>query len=467
MRDLLSAINNCLQTGEFPSRCKVSKVIPVYKKGNKSEPGNYRPISLTSIFSKVLEKVIKNRLTQFLQLSKNQYGFQKGSSTQSAAVDLIQTIVTKLEEKKNVIVVFVDLKKAFDTVKHDVLLMKLKRLGIRGPAHRLISSFLSGRTQYTVLEKEKSDTRIITTGVPQGSVLGPLLYLLYVESLSRAGLKAEHYMFADDTALVYSGKDVCRLEQLINKDLTRFLQWLRAGGLVINEQKTVCMHFHQKNRIITPINLVINITPVKQVNCHRYLGLVIDNKLTWDKHIDDIVGGRLCGLIGALRRINHLLTVKCRYMLYNAYVQSALSYLTAVWANLSVFNLSRLKRFQNKSIKAIFNIPYYTKTVELYSCLPIMPLNKLRQLELCKMIYKIKNKKIKTNINLNINSDKHSYQTRGADNISTARIRTSKGFKSPIYQGCKYYNGLPKNLRDLEDYDQFVKNLKRYLNGLS
>ena len=455
-KKLVSAINNCLASGNFPSICKISKVIPIYKKGDKGNVENYRPISLTSIFSKILEKVIKSRLVKFFELSKHQYGFQEKSSTQGATVDLIHNIVTKLEDKNDVIVVFVDLQKAFDTVKHSHLLLKLKKLGIRGPAFKLISSFLSERSQFTIVNNEISNTRNVTTGVPQGSVLGPLLYLLYVESLSVAGITAEHYMFADDTALLYHGKNSPELQNTINNDLVRFLHWLSANSLVINESKTVFLHFHQK-LINLPVQININNKPISQVHCYKYLGLIIDDKLTWNKHVDNIVNKKLCGLIGALQRVNDFLTEKCKYLLYYAHIQSVLTYLTVVWTNLSVFNTNRLKRFQNKAIKAIFKIPYDTKTVDIYNSLSIMQLAKLQELELCKLIYKIKNKETKTNINLNLKSDKHQYQTRRADNICIARIRTNKGYKSPIYQGCKYFNEIPKNIRNVEKYNNFVK----------
>ena len=180
--------------------------------------------------------------------------------------------------------------------------------------------------------------------------------------------------------------------------------------------------------------------------------------------MDNVVNKNLCGLIGALQRVNDFLTEKCKYLLYYAHIQSVLTYWSVVWTNLSVFNTNRLKGFQNKLIKAIFKIPYDTKTVDIYNSLFIMQLAKLQGLKLCKLIHKINNKESKPNINLNLKSDKHQYQTRRADNIYIARIRTNKGYKSPIYQGCKYFNEIPKNIRNLEKYNSFVKELKNYIN---
>lgn len=461
--NLLSVINNCLKTGEFPESCKVSKVIPIYKKGSKILPQNYRPISLTSIFSKILEKAIKNRFYRFLQLSSRQYGFQRGSSTLSAAVDLVEDITSKLESKNHVIVVFVDLQKAFDTVQHDTLLKKLFNSGIRGPAYKLISSFLSGRKQFTRVNKTDSTTLNVNMGVPQGSVLGPLLYLAYVENVILAGLNASHYMFADDTALVYHGPDLHLLETLINEDLSRFYDWLCANGLVVNESKSVFMHFHPRNKTALPLNILINNAPIKQANSHKYLGLSIDDKLTWDSHIDNIINGQIRGLVGCFRRINQYLTRECKYLLYNAYIQSTLTYLMILWINTSVYNLNRLQRFQNKAIKAIFGLPFSLRTTRLYQIIPILPISKLKRLEMCKTVHKIKNRELKTSAKLTTNSERHNHNTRSAGDYKLPRIRTNLGRRAPMYQSIKTYNSLPRWIKSIKKSTIFTKTLRNFL----
>lgn len=459
---LLAAINKCFKTGEFPSLCKISKIVPVYKKGDKHQPQNYRPISINSVLSKILEKAMKNRFSRFFSLSAGQYGFQKGSSTQGAAVDLIESITTKLETKNHVIVVFIDLEKAFDTVQHDVLLRKLHNTGIRGPAFKLTSSFLKGRLQYTKINKSESSTLAVDAGVPQGSVLGPLLYLIYVESLALAGLKGEHFMFADDTALVYHGQDLQRLEILVNSDLSRFHNWLCANCLVINESKTVFMHFHPRNKTTIPIAISINNKPIEKVNSCKYLGLIVDDKLTWDCHIDNIINKQLCGLVGCLRRINEYLSNECRYLLYNSHILSVLSYLVVLWMNTSVYNMNRLQRFQNKAIKAIFRLPYDLPTVNLYQGLPLLPLSKLRKLELCKLIHRLAHGEIKMKAKLIVNQDKHSHDTRSAGDFAVPRRLTSTGVRTPIYQGIKLYNDLPRDMK-INKSVGFSRSLKKFL----
>lgn len=459
---LLTVINNCLKVGEFPNLCKISKIIPLYKHGDKDQPQNYRPISITSVFSKILEKAMKNRFSKFLKLSTSQYGFQKGSSTQGAAVDLIESIISKLDSGNHVIVVFVDLQKAFDTVQHDILLKKLHNIGIRGPAFKLASSFLRGRLQYTRVNNSESSILTVDTGVPQGSVLGPLLYLIYVESLALAGLRGEHYMFADDTALVYCGRDLQLLETVVNADLIRFHNWLCANFLVINESKTVFMHFHSRRKTVVPVTLSISGKSIQQVSSYKYLGLMVDDRLAWDCHVDNIVSKQLCGLVGCFRRINEFLSNECRYLLYNTYILSALSYLMVVWINTSVYNMNRLQRFQNKAIKAIFRLPYDTPTMGLYQRLPLLPISKLKKLELCKLIYRLANGEIKMKVKLAVNQDIHLHDTRSAGDFALPRRLTNVGLRTPIYQGVKLYNSLPGNIK-MQKNNGFYKSLKKFL----
>jgi len=297
------------------------------------------------------------------------------------------------------------------------------------------------------------------------SISGPLLYLLYVESLSKAGLKANHFMFADDTALLYYGSDQKKLEKLINKDLKLFSQWLCANKLILNENKTVYIRFQEKNKKVLPSNLKINYKCINQVTSHKYLGLTIDEKLNWDKHVDDIFK-KLTGFVGAFRHINSFLSSKCKNMFYFAHIQSILSYLIPIWANTSQYNINRVQRLQNKAIKAIYNIPYETRTNTLYTSLPIFPLIKLKQLESCKLVYKIQSNSLKSNITLSKNSTKHNYNTRTAELISQNKVRTEKGLKSPIYTAVKQFNELPSDIKNAQNYNIFIKKLKNYIKEL-
>lgn len=460
---LLEQINKSLKNGIFPKCCKISKVIPIHKKGKKDDPSNYRPISITSIFAKIFEKIIKNRLTEFFKISDSQYGFQNMSSTLGATADLMEHIIKKMEQKDHVITIFVDLQKAFDTINIKILLNKLRKMGIVGNAYKLLKSFLTGRKQYVQLHDHVSKELPIKSGVPQGTVLGPFLYLIYVESLANIGLECKYWMFADDTALVFNNKNEDELYQNINKDLGKFLDWLHINHLIINSQKTVFMEFKRKNKPTSPDKkILIDKVQIKNVKSYNYLGLTIDDKLTWDDHTDAIVR-KLSGLIAALRKLSPYMNDKCRKMIYYSYIVSVLTYTMPIWSNTSQHNLNRLQRLQNKAIKSIYNLDNHTPTETLFKKFPYMNILKLKYFECCKFLFKIQNKLIKSKINLRKRAEIHGRNLRNANTFSNNMLRTNKGKQSPVYSSTVLFNELPQTIASTTNFKKFVKELEQYI----
>ena len=253
--------NNFVSLGVYPSLLKTAKVIPLYKKESKEECSNYRPISLLMHINKVFEKLIHRRLYRFLQkhniLNQNQYGFRKNSSTTYAIYDLIENKLKNLDENLYTCALYIDLSKAFDTVNHSILLKKLDHHGIRGVPLELFKSYLSNRKQYTCVNGSKSQELPFEIGVPQGSVLGPLLFLLYINDLPCASQLLTK-LFADDTCLIFSAKTIDQLEIMINQEMMKMHNWMTSNKLSINYSKTKYMLFHrQRSRflfisIITP-----------------------------------------------------------------------------------------------------------------------------------------------------------------------------------------------------------------------
>ena len=208
--------NRVFSEGVFPNILKIAKVIPLFKKSDKSKPENYRPISLLPQFSKILEQLIKNRLLKLLDkfniISKYQYGFRNKISTADALVDVIETVCQKLENLNKCAILSIDLRKAFDTLNHDILLKKLYVYGIRGISLDLLKSYLSNRMQYVFNKDIKSNLKNIKCGVPQGSVLGPILFLLYINDLPNISSIFKPILFADDTTLIFSDTSISKLE---------------------------------------------------------------------------------------------------------------------------------------------------------------------------------------------------------------------------------------------------------------
>jgi len=259
--------NLSFQTGKFPSLLKVSCVIPIFKKGSSTDVSNYRPISLLSNIEKILEKLMYSRLYSFLDNHKalydRQFGFRKSHSTINTLLNIVERIRKSLDEGYLACGVFVDLQKAFDTVDHSILISKLKHYGVRGIANNWFRSYLSGRMQFVSLSHLKSTVKLIKHGVPQGSVLGPLLFLLYINDLHIAIKSCETFHFAGDTHLLHFNPSLKSLCNRVNQDLKRLLTWLKANKISLNAGKTEFVLFRSQR-----------IYPKSSV---KYLGVYLDD----------------------------------------------------------------------------------------------------------------------------------------------------------------------------------------------
>lgn len=250
IRPLTHIFNHSIMTGVVPDKLKIGKVIPVYKKGDSSLPTNYRPISLLSIFDKLLEKLMYKRVYTFLTenniLYPYQFCFRKNHSTSLALIDVIDNIYSCLDNNETVVGIYVDLQKAFDTVDHNILLYKLYNCGVRGIAHKWFVNYLYNRKQFTSVNNAVSMLKNVTCGVPQGSVLGPLLFLIYVNDIAQAAPGVQVKLFADDTNLFLSGIDISELICRSNNCLESLNRWCIANRLHMNFEKNECYGFsHQ------------------------------------------------------------------------------------------------------------------------------------------------------------------------------------------------------------------------------
>ena len=245
---LSQIINESFQNGIFPGKLKIAKVIPIFKKGDASKNSNYRPISLLSVFSKIFEKHMHERLYNFLELHdilfQMQFGFRNGHSTDHALISLSERIKSTLDSKRVGCGIFIDLQKAFDTVNHNILLQKLSHYGIRGTSLHWFESYLTGRQQYVSINNHSSSLGKVTCGVPQGSVLGPLLFLIYINDLPYVSKVLSFFLFADDTNIYFETENIEKLQVKINKELLKVKSWLEVNKLALNIEKTNFVVFH-------------------------------------------------------------------------------------------------------------------------------------------------------------------------------------------------------------------------------
>ena len=249
IKPLAYLINCSIKKGIFPDELKIAKVIPIYKSGDKTSIENYRPISVLSVFSKILEKIMYNHLINFINkhniLYKYQFGFRKRHSTNHAIITLVDKISTALDRGNVVIGCFVDLKKAFDTVNHSILITKLYKYGIRGNSLQWFKSYLANRQQFVHIHTSKSNTETVTCGVPQGSILGPLLFILYINDLSNVSDVLFPILFADDTSVYIEAEKESSVISILNEELQKINTWLKSNKLTLNLDKSHYMVFHR------------------------------------------------------------------------------------------------------------------------------------------------------------------------------------------------------------------------------
>lgn len=462
-----ACINKCLQEGYFPNSLKMAKVSPIFKSGNRLDPGNYRPISVLPVFSKVFEKILHNRLSSHLTnidfLSSKQYGFRPQSSTLSACIDLVTNIKVNIDKKKIALGIFIDLKKAFDTVSHQKLLTKLHDIGVTDVAQNIFASYLTNRYQIVKIAKIQSDPQPITYGVPQGSILGPLLFLVYIDSIQHIGLKGDITLYADDTCLFYFDQSVDKIIEQAQQDLNILNTWLKSNLLTINIAKTNYIVFAAKNKIIGDFNqLTINDEPIQRVNQEKYLGLILDQQLTWKPHIDKI-RAKVTSLTGALRGIVKCLPYKVRLTIYNSLAKSQLQYLIEIWGSAAKSHLNKLQTAQNKLIRILFGYKRLTSTVKIYKETKLMNLSQLHKYNTCILIRKIITKDIRSNITFSKRSQIQKRITRQANHLILIKHRTNYGKKCITNEGAQHYNKIPDYIKDSKTITTFKNKLKYHI----
>ena len=389
---IVNIFNKCISEGVFPTSLKKAEVFPIFKKGNKELASNYRPISILSPFSKLFERHLHNQLTQFLDKNKIlytfQYGFRNNSSTEIALSQICEDLAERIERNSIACSVFVDLAKAFDTVDHQILMSKLNLYGVRGLPGQLISSYLSGRCQVTIANGQKSHSGVITCGVPQGSILGPLLFLLYVNDLPNAS-SFNIKLFADDACLILDNKDPSKLQHFVNKELVRVNDWMKLNKLSINYEKTNYILFTNK-KIKPKINVILEGHTLNQVTDTKYLGVVLNEKLNWKSHIN-FIKNKLTNTSYLLSKLRHYVDISVLKMVYYSLVYPHLSYCITTWGGAAHSVLNPLILVQKKIIKLITYSSFTSPSTPLFSKLNLLKLQDIYNLNIALLIHKIYN----------------------------------------------------------------------------
>ena len=352
---LASVITSSFEQGIFPKSMKLARVVPIHKGGSRAEVSNYRPISLLTSFSKIYEKLMHSRIVDFMETNDSfysmQYGFRSGRSCEHALLNAQNILLDSLNRKQISLLMFIDFSKAFDMVDHDILLRKLNHYGIRGIALDWMKSYLSNREQFVSVNGKDSTKTKIKYGVPQGSILGPLLFVIYINDLPGICNFAKFILYADDANIIISGENMMEIEDKLTELCQALVRWVDCNGLLLNLKKTNYMIFSgQRNDCI--LNLTIKNTPINRVAEARFLGVIVDEKLSWSKHIKALKS-KMCRYIGIMYRIKSSIPLQVRLQIYHSFVQSHLNFCSLVWGFSCKSNIESLFSQQKKAMRSI------------------------------------------------------------------------------------------------------------------
>ena len=386
-------INLSLSTGIVPKAMKIAKVVPIFKNsGSDTIMKNYRPVSLLPVLSKVLERIVYNRLFHYLMkhniFSPAQYGFLPNRSTELAILELQDRIMEITNNKESCVGVFMDLSKAFDTLDHKILLDKLNYYGIRGVALDWFCNYLSNRRQFVNIDGTSSGQLPISCGVPQGSILGPLLFLIYVNDLATVSKHAITILFADDTNLIYKASTYDELKLIIKSDLFKISDWFKANKLALNESKTKFIIFHtQYNKPPDNFPIILNNIELERVDNAKFLGVMIQENLMWNTHIN-YISNKVSKATAILAKLKHYLPKYALKLIYNSLCLSHISYALPVWGAAPMSAIGRLHKLHKKGMRHVCNSKYNAHTEPLFKKEKILSLQDLFKLICIKLMYK-------------------------------------------------------------------------------
>jgi hypothetical protein len=462
-------INTCILQSDFPNCLKRSKVVPLFKNGDKTCISNFRPITLCAIEGKVFEGVILKRILKHLTLNEilcpQQFGYTKKSSCETAVLHLMNRIYSNLEQKLHTAVMFIDLSKAFDSIFHQLLLIKIQKMGFSDSFVDLIRSYLAQRTQFVVLDKISSSEKRVTRGVFQGSTLGATLFNIYVNSIFNLPLHGKTILYADDIAISYGASSKEELKSWMEYDLKVLDIWFNNHFMAMNAKKTCYIYFNGKkvldNFVTTGLDIQLNSQRIERVDSFKYLGFWIDEKLNFQKHVNQIKS-KIIPITFAIKRIRNFISEKTALQLYFSHVNSHLIYMNTFWSAAHKNVLHPISIIQKKCLRFVFKKYSYSPSRELFT-MNILPLQYIIKYNIILTAFKLTKGYMVNNIEISVVGDRHRYPTRQSDQIFIQNYRTRFGSSNFTTRGFAEYNGLSNRLKNIQHIGRFKRELKRQL----
>jgi len=463
-------INTSIVTGIVPNEWKHAIVCPTFKQGDTEDPKNYRPISLLPILSKVLEKIVTNQLYDYISanqlFSVTQHGFRKHMSTETALTQITEQLYCNIDKGEISLLTLCDLSKAFDSVSHSILLTKMRSMNID---EFWFDNYLSNRTQAVKINNHISTKQVVEYGVPQGSVLGPILFNIFINDLKSISPDIILVQFADDAQFLHSGKveNIASVIQQAESTVEQANNYFSENGLKVNSNKTKFLFIGSRSyisRIPEDITIKVGSSSIKPSDTVKNLGLVMDSFLSFEKHVDELCA-KAIGLLYFFNRNKEFLNDISRKTVIEAIVISLFSYCSTIWSTCSKTLMEKAQKVQNFAAKvAVGNGRKYDRATPFINKLGWMKFNDKFMYEFLLFIFKIVNKWIPDwVIDLPIINQIQGRMTRQSNNLVVPRKRTKFADKALSVRGPNAWNELPEAIKCLNRPSIFKKELKKYI----
>jgi hypothetical protein len=467
----LHVINTSLETGKFPNKWKTTTVIPIEKKINTNRCEEFRPINMVPIYEKLLELVVNSQIVEYIEnnniLCEYQSGFRKGNSCESALQTILFNWKNAIEQKLIIGAVFLDLRRAFETIDRQLLILKMQKYGFGPTIVSWLQEYLTDRTQVTKYDNHVSMAKTTSYGVPQGTVLGPNLFILYINDIVQCLKKCSIQLFADDMLLYIMGDNVDSIINNLQEELRGIQDWLSNNNLVLNIDKTKFMIIKCKyNTINRNNNLILKIhnTHIEQVETFKYLGIIIDENLSFKNHAS-YVTNKIAKKINLLGRIGRDLSVWSKLTIYNTIISPHLKYCATILYLLNSTEISVLQKKQNRALRHILGCNKYTNIKLMLTVTNMLSVKQTIIFNTMLFIYKIINGMLPPLLYKYVTfvKDIHDHNTRSKDDFYINTVSTTYSQNNLYHKGLKQFNELPTEIKQSSNYNSFKRKCKVYI----